>query len=69
MTAPHAKPAYFPALTGVRAIAAYMVFIHHYKLFPGSFVGKRMFYFFNEFHTGVTFFFVLSGFFIAYPVL
>lgn len=57
---------YFPALTGVRAIAAYMVFIHHYRPFPGYMVGKPLFNFLNEFHTGVTFFFVLSGFLITY---
>jgi peptidoglycan/LPS O-acetylase OafA/YrhL len=58
------EKAYFPALTGVRALAAYMVFIHH--LIPiqwesGVFI---LGYFFGEFHVGVTFFFVLSGFLI-----
>ncbi|MGV8994330.1 MAG: acyltransferase family protein [Flavobacterium sp.] len=55
----------FPALTGVRALAAYMVFLHHYNPinetnFPilNKFVG--------QFHIGVSIFFVLSGFLIAY---
>lgn len=57
---------YLPALTGVRAIAAYMVFIHHYQPLPEKIIGKYSFNFLNEFHVGVTFFFVLSGFLIAY---
>lgn len=55
----------FPALTGVRALAAYMVFLHHYNPinetnFPilNKFVG--------QFHIGVSIFFGLSGFLIAY---
>lgn len=57
---------YVPALTGVRALAAYLVFISHYEYafdesFPQSV--KR---FLQEFHFGVTIFFVLSGFLIAY---
>ena len=53
---------YLPALTGVRAIAAFMVFFHHFnqESFP-----KPVFRVLNEFHTGVTVFFVLSGFLIC----
>jgi peptidoglycan/LPS O-acetylase OafA/YrhL len=53
----------FPALTGVRAIAAYMVFFHHYigQCFDGIFLPIV-----KEFYTGVTIFFVLSGFLIYY---
>jgi len=53
---------YLPALTGVRAIAAFMVFFHHFnqESFP-----KPVFRILNEFHTGVTVFFVLSGFLIC----
>lgn len=57
---------YFPALTGVRALAAYLVFISHYDyVFDEGFpqFAKR---FFHEFHIGVTVFFVLSGFLITY---
>jgi peptidoglycan/LPS O-acetylase OafA/YrhL len=57
---------YLPALTGIRAIAAYMVFVHHYNSFDPKIVGQPVYDFFNELHIGVTFFFVLSGFLIAY---
>ena len=61
-----AQQNYIPALTGVRALAAYLVFISHYeytfdKSFP-HFIQR----FFFEFHIGVTIFFVLSGFLIAF---
>jgi peptidoglycan/LPS O-acetylase OafA/YrhL len=56
---------YFPELTGVRAIAASMVFVHHFnpaseKTFGKVFVGMS-----NQLAIGVTLFFVLSGFLIA----
>lgn len=53
---------YIPALTGVRAIAAFLVFFHHFNQaeFP-----YPLFRIFNEFHIGVTLFFVLSGFLIC----
>lgn len=53
---------YIPALTGVRAIAAYLVFFHHFNqaAFP-----YPLFRLLNEFHMGVTLFFVLSGFLIC----
>ncbi len=58
---------FFNELTGIRAIAAYMVFLHHYNFFFseqrfGSFIHS----FVGEFHVGVTIFFVLSGFLICY---
>jgi peptidoglycan/LPS O-acetylase OafA/YrhL len=66
MTDKRTQQNYFPALTGVRALAAYLVFISHYDYvfdegFP-HFVQR----FFHEFHIGVTVFFVLSGFLITY---
>jgi peptidoglycan/LPS O-acetylase OafA/YrhL len=57
---------YIPALTGVRALAAYLVFISHYAyVFDDAFplIVQR---FFGEFHIGVSLFFVLSGFLITY---
>jgi peptidoglycan/LPS O-acetylase OafA/YrhL len=57
---------YIPALTGVRALAAYLVFISHYAdRFDENFPhGVQRFL--NEFHIGVTIFFTLSGFLIAF---
>ena len=57
---------YFPALTGVRAIAAFMVFFHHFNPFNKNGIGGVLHNFTNEFHIGVTLFFVLSGFLIAF---
>jgi peptidoglycan/LPS O-acetylase OafA/YrhL len=57
---------YFPALTGIRAIAAYMVFIYHYSPFNEKAFGKGVYSFFHQFHIGVNLFFVLSGFLIAH---
>ncbi len=57
---------YIPALTGVRALAAYLVFISHFSyVFDGNFphLVQR---FLGEFHIGVTIFFVLSGFLITF---
>lgn len=45
---------YFPALTGVRALAAYLVYFYH--------TGTSLF---HEGHVGVSIFFVLSGFLIS----
>ncbi|RNI29976.1 acyltransferase [Rufibacter immobilis] len=55
---------YFPALTGLRAVAAYLVYAHHalpqVPLAPGFFRAL-----FQEAHIGVSIFFVLSGFLIG----
>lgn len=53
----------FAALTGIRAIAAYMVFLHHTFI---SFLYIEGFDVQRELHIGVTIFFVLSGFLISY---
>jgi len=60
------EKAYFPALTGVRAMAAYMVFVHHFTPIQSASKSENFDWFFGEFHIGVTFFFVLSGFLIHY---
>jgi peptidoglycan/LPS O-acetylase OafA/YrhL len=53
---------YFPALTGLRAIAAFMVYLFHFNPFENHiFFWKYV----NEFHIGVDIFFVLSGFLIS----
>lgn len=57
---------YIPALTGVRAMAAYLVFISHFAyIFDENFphIVQR---FLGEFHIGVSIFFVLSGFLITF---
>ncbi len=53
----------FPALTGVRALAACMVFFHHLPIHikPDFLVGLQL-----TFYWGVDLFFVLSGFLITY---
>ncbi|TWR30350.1 acyltransferase [Mucilaginibacter pallidiroseus] len=62
------KPAlnYIPALTGVRALAAYLVFISHYSYAFDENFPHAVQCFLGEFHIGVTIFFVLSGFLIAF---
>lgn len=54
---------YHPPLTGIRAVAALMVFLHHTvqpgQMFPPWFTSVC-----RELHTGVPLFFVLSGFLI-----
>jgi len=55
---------YFPALTGLRALAASMVFFHHANPFTVNGAQQILFLFVNEFHIGVSIFFVLSGFLI-----
>lgn len=56
---------YYPSLTGIRAIAAWFVFIHHFNFFSEKYFGKYIHNFFAEFHIGVTIFFVLSGLLIT----
>ncbi len=56
---------YFPALTGLRAIAAYMVFFDHFPPVSKAYTGWIIVAFFHEFYIGVSVFFVLSGFLIT----
>lgn len=60
------KSGYYPPLTGVRVLAAYMVFFHHFN--PFGWLGKDtvLYQFCTEMHVGVTLFFFLSGFLIAH---
>ncbi|MFN8263656.1 MAG: acyltransferase [Chitinophagales bacterium] len=57
---------FFFELTGIRAIAAYMVFFHHNNMFSEKKFGWFIHNFINELHVGVTIFFVLSGFLICH---
>ncbi|KAA5548590.1 acyltransferase family protein [Adhaeribacter rhizoryzae] len=60
---------FYPALTGLRFVAASMVFVLHYKsgIFPAAPVWLANLL--GEFHTGVAIFFVLSGFLITHQYL
>lgn len=52
---------YYPALTGLRAVAAYLVFFLHFR--PSAPEGVQSI--FSQFYVGVGIFFVISGFIIA----
>lgn len=56
----------FPALTGLRAVAAWMVFLHHYNPLQKFFPQSHLCQFVGAFHVGVGLFFVLSGFLITH---
>ncbi|RNI31602.1 acyltransferase family protein [Rufibacter latericius] len=64
MNLPASSRQYFPALTGLRAVAAFLVFAHHAKP-QVPFASDFFQAFFQEAHMGVSVFFVLSGFLIA----
>ena len=55
---------HYPALTGLRALSAYMVFLFHANPFDKEGWQSPLFRFTNELHVGVSLFFVLSGFLI-----
>ncbi|HYF29751.1 MAG TPA: acyltransferase [Chitinophagaceae bacterium] len=59
---------YIPALTGVRFLAGFFVFLFHYKPLKSSDnpIVQQVVGVFNEMYTGVGLFFVLSGFLICY---
>ncbi|MGI4866637.1 MAG: acyltransferase family protein [Janthinobacterium lividum] len=61
-TLPASRPAYYPALTGIRAIAAYLVFFVHFRpIGTPELVGRVA----TAFYITLSMFFVLSGFVIA----
>ena len=53
---------YYPALTGLRAVAAYLVFAHHFRPADSPIWYERLT---GQLFVGVSLFFVLSGFVIA----
>lgn len=65
MTSTPTKPTYYKSLTGIRAIAAIMIFVYHNRKYWKNILHPELFRFFNEFNLGVQLFFVLSGFLIA----
>lgn len=56
----------FSALTGLRAIAAMLIFCFHFRKFWLAHLPKIFTLILKECHIGVSIFFVLSGFLIAY---
>ena len=56
----------FPALTGYRAIAAWIIFVYHFMPFNNPKYPASIKQFVWGFHIGVDMFFVLSGFLITY---
>lgn len=56
----------FDALTGMRAVAAIMVFVYHNRKYWRDNLLWELMRFISEWHIGVTVFFVLSGFLLAY---
>jgi peptidoglycan/LPS O-acetylase OafA/YrhL len=59
------KPTYFKSLTGIRAIAAIMIFIYHNRKYWKNDLHPELLRLCNEFNLGVQLFFILSGFLIA----
>ncbi|WP_428666396.1 acyltransferase family protein [Runella sp.] len=57
------SPSKLPALTGLRAFAALLVYVHHYNPFPKSTFLHQLA---QEGYVGVTVFFVLSSFLITW---
>jgi peptidoglycan/LPS O-acetylase OafA/YrhL len=58
------KPGYyFPALTGLRALAAYLVFFHHFN--PSADRNSLLYKFFDQGLVGINVFYVLSGLLIC----
>ncbi|MBL0358460.1 MAG: acyltransferase [Chitinophagaceae bacterium] len=56
----------FDALTGARWLFASLVFVYHNRKYWRNDVNKYVLQLMNELHIGVSLFFVLSGFLIAY---
>lgn len=56
---------FIPALTGIRAVSVYFIFLKHLNFFSPQ-TQPDLYLFVNQFYTFLTFFFVLSGFLIYY---
>ncbi len=60
------KNNYFPVLTSIRAVGAYMIYIVHTDPLREEKYGKPLYDFLEEFQVSLAIFFVLSGFLITY---
>jgi len=58
-----ARSPYYPALTGLRAVAAYLVFFHHFRPLALNEGWPKLVL--GQLYVGVSLFFVLSGFVLA----
>jgi len=58
-----ARPPYYPALTGLRAVAAYLVFFHHFRPLALNEGWPKLVL--GQLYVGVSLFFVLIGFVLA----
>jgi len=65
MSSNQPKVNHFKALTGIRAVAAIMIFVYHNRKYWKNDLPPELFRFCNELNLGVQLFFVLSGFLIA----
>ncbi len=68
MKPPATPTTYYPALTGLRAVAAFAVFAFHHRHLPGldsSALGNALRAGLSELHIGVSIFFTLSGFLLT----
>ena len=65
MATEQTKPIHFKSLTGIRAIAAIMIFVYHNRKYWKNDLHPEIFRFCNELNLGVQLFFVLSGFLIT----
>ena len=59
------KTNHYNALTGIRAVAAMMIFVYHNRKYWKNDLPPELFRFCSELNLGVQLFFVLSGFLIA----
>ena len=59
------KIIHYKSLTGIRAIAAIMIFVYHNRKYWKNELNPELFRFCSELNLGVQLFFVLSGFLIA----
>lgn len=66
MTSNQSNTDFLPALTGFRAIAAWLIFVYHFFPFNNESLPQISKVLVDGFHIGVDMFFVLSGFLITY---